>query len=68
MQPHKHMLRLAYKKDTGTHGLPDNIDYDKGDRWLKLRICVVKGCTYSEAYDLTHESPVIRKENTNDQQ
>lgn len=55
MNGHKHVLRNAFKKDTG---LPYNEQYDKGERWLKLWACIVKGCTYTEAYDLTHEQPV----------
>lgn len=51
---HKHILRRAYKKD---QGVPGNDSYDKGPRWIEFFVCIVKGCTYKEASDLTHDNP-----------
>jgi hypothetical protein len=52
---HDHVLRRAYRKDVG---VPNNTGYSKGRRYILLWVCIVKGCPFQEAYDLTHEEQI----------
>lgn len=51
---HKHKLKEAYKKD---QAMPLNHSYNKGPRYLRMWVCILAGCSYKCAFDLTHEEP-----------
>lgn len=46
---HKHTLKKAYHKV--------RIGPNEETRYIRLRVCIAKGCTYQLAYDLTVDPP-----------